>query len=200
MEAISKRQPRRGGSLIGVAALAAICAVLAAGCGSSQSSRSRSGTPAASAAAATGDASTPIPNASALEGTWRTGSLTVADMTAVLSHAGLQEWIQPFRTKAGLGHANVFLLTIANGVWHEGWSIDGGPFVDNDDGLYHIVGDTVVITALTGGPVRNTYRWSVQGGTLRLTFVGDTDGPFKGIPDQAYQRAFYTAAPFQRQR
>jgi hypothetical protein len=197
MKTISKRQPRRGRPLIGVTALAVICAVLAAGCSSSQSSRSGSGTPAASAAAANGNASTPAPNASALEGTWRTGNLTVADMAAVLSRAGLQKWIQPFRAKAGLGHSNVFLLTIANGIWHQGWSIDGGPFADNDDGSYRILGDTVVITHLSGAQTV-TYRWSVQGGMLRLTFVGDTLGPNKGIPDHVYQRAFYTATPFQR--
>ena len=199
MKAISKRQPRRGRPPIGVTALAVICAVLAAGCSSSQSSRSGSGTPAASAANANGNASTLTPNGSALEGIWRTGNLTVADMATVLSRARLQKWIQPFRAKAGLGHSNAFLLTIANGIWHEGWSVDGGPYADNDDGSYRISGDTVVITHLTGAQTV-TYRWSVQGGMLRLTFVGDTMGPNKGIPDHVYQRAFYTAAPFQRRK
>src|SRR5262249_10072819 len=115
MKAISKRQPRRGRPLIGVTALAVICAVLAAGCSPSQSSRSGSDTPAASAAAAHGNASTLTPNGSALEGIWRTGNLTAADMAAVLSRARLQKWIQPFRAKAGLGHSNAFLLTIATG-------------------------------------------------------------------------------------
>ena len=199
MKAISKRQPRRGRPPIGVTALAVICAVLAAGCSSSQSSRSGSGTPAASAANANGNASTLTPNGSALEGIWRTGNLTVADMATVLSRARLQKWIQPFRAKAGLGHSNAFLLTIANGIWHEGWSVDGGPYADNDDGSYRISGDTVVITHLTGAQTV-TYRWSIQGGMLRLTFVGDTMGPNKGIPDHVYQRAFYTAAPFQRRK
>jgi len=199
MKAISKRQPRRGRPLIGVTALVVICAVLAVGCSSSQSSRSGSDTPAASAAAANGNASTLTPNGSALEGIWRTGNLTVADMAAVLSRARLQKWIQPFRAKAGLGHSNAFLLTIANGIWHEGWSVDGGPYADNDDGSYRISGDTVVITHLTGAQTV-TYRWSVQGGMLRLTFVGDTMGPNRGIPDHVFQRAFYTAAPFQRRK
>ena len=199
MKAISKRQRRRGRPPVGVTALAVICAVLAAGCSSSQGNRSGSGTPAASAANANGNASTLTPNGSALEGIWRTGNLTVADMAAVLSRARLQKWIQPFRAKAGLGHSNAFLLTIANGIWHEGWSVDGGPYADNDDGSYRISGDTVVIIHLTGAQTV-TYRWSVQGGMLRLTFVGDTMGPNKGIPDHVYQRAFYTAAPFQRRK
>ena len=44
-----------------------------------------------------------------------------------------------------------------------------------------------------------TYRWSIQGGTLRLTLLRDT-GTDAGIPDEVFQRAFYTAAPFQRQK
>jgi len=120
----------------------------------------------------------------------------MADMTTALSRAGLQKWIQPFRARADLGHSNVFRLTIGNGIWHEGWSQDGGPFVDNDDGTYRIAGDTV--SYYPQGPSA-TYRWSVQGGTLRLTLLRDT-GTYSGIPDEVYRRAFYTAAPFQRQK
>jgi hypothetical protein len=204
MKAISKRQPRRARPLIGVAALAVICAVLAAGCGSSQSSRSGSGTPAASAAAATGNASTPTPNASALEGTWRTGNVTPADFAAKLRQLGLQKWIQPFRAKAEfpqvLGQSNVYLLTIAGGIWYEAWSKDGGPFTDQDHGSYRIVGDTVRFTPSCCPAEIHTWRWSVQGGTLRLTSLSiKNGGSFQGIPPEVFQ-VFYNTAPFQRQK
>lgn len=194
MNAISNRKTPRQ-PLISVALLAVTCAALAA-CGSSGSTRSASPPSASSSPAATGNGSHAGQNGSPLEGTWRTGNVTVADMTAVLSRAGLQKWIQPFRAGAGAGHSNAFLLTIANGVWHEGWSTDGGPFVDLDDGAYRIAGDTV--THQSSGP-SVTYRWSIQGGTLRLTLLRDT-GTYRGIPDAVFQRAFYTAAPFQRQK
>jgi len=194
MNAISNRKTPRQ-PLIGVALLAVTCAVLTA-CGSSGSTRSASPPSASSAPATNGNANTPAPHRSPLEGTWRTGNVTEADMTAALSRAGLQKWIQPFRAGAGLGHSNVFLLTLANGHWHEGWSQDGGPFVDNDDGTYQIAGDTVIYHPQGNSP---TYRWSIQGGTLRLTLLRDT-GTYSGIPDEVYQRAFYTAAPFQRQK
>jgi hypothetical protein len=194
MNAISNRKTPRQ-PLIGVALLAVTCAVLAA-CGSSGSARSASPPSASSAPATNGNANTPAPKGSPLEGVWRTGNVTEADMTAALSRAGLQKWIEPFRVQADLGHSNVFLLTLANGVWHEGWSQDGGPFVDNDDGTYQIAGDTV--TYHPQGPSA-TYRWSIQGRTLRLTLVHDT-GPNSGIPDEVYQRVFYMAAPFQRQK
>ena len=193
MNAIRNRKTPRQ-PLISVALLAVTCAVLAA-CGSSGSTRPAS-PPSASSAPANGKANTPTPNGSPLEGTWRTGNVTAADVTAVLSRAGLQKWIQPFRVQAGLGHSNAFLLTIAHGNWHEGWSKDGGPFTDIDDGAYRITGDTV--SYYPQGPSA-TYRWSIQGGTLRLTLLHDT-GPDAGIPDQVYQRAYYTAAPFQRQK
>lgn len=194
MNAISNRKTPRQ-PLIGVALLAVTCAVLAA-CGSSGSTRSASPS-SASSAPANRNANTPTPNGSPLEGTWRTGNVTAADMTAALSRAGLQKWIQPFRAQAGLAHSNVFLLTLANGVWHEGWSQDGGPFIDNDDGTYQIAGDTV--TNHPQGP-SPTYRWSIQGGTLRLTLLRDTGTGPGGVPDEVYQRALYTAAPFQRQK
>ena len=108
MTAISNRKTPRQ-PLIGVALLAVPCAVLAA-CGSSGSTRSASPPP-ASSAPANGNANTPTPNGSALEGTWRTGNVTVADMTAVLSRAGLQKWIQPFRAgAAALRSATVAVL------------------------------------------------------------------------------------------
>ena len=199
MNAISNRKPPRQ-PLIGVALLAATCAVLAA-CGSSGSARSASPSsaspPSASSAPATnGNANTPVPHGSPLEGVWRTGNVTAADMTTALRRAGLQKWIQPFRAQADLGDSNAFLLTIANGVWHEGWSQDGGPFADIDDGTYRIAGDTV--SYHPQGPSA-TYRWSIQGGTLRLTLLHDA-GPNSGIPDEVYQRAHYMAAPFQRQK
>jgi hypothetical protein len=55
------------------------------------------------------------------------------------------------------------------------------------------------VRSLAGSATGSDYRWSIQGGTLRLTLLRDT-GPGPGIPDQVYQRVFYTAAPFQRQK
>jgi hypothetical protein len=161
-------------------------------------------TPSASSAAVTnGNASTPTPNGSPLEGTWRTGNVTLADFAAKLRQLGLQKWIQPFRAKAELpqvlGQSNVFILTIASGVWHEGWSKDGGPFIDQDDGTYRIAGDTVLVTPNCCPAEIDTWRWSVQGDTLRLTLIGiKNGGSFQGIPGLVFQ-VFYDAAPFRRQ-
>ena len=44
----------------------------------------------------------------------------------------------------------------------------------------------------------DTWRWSVQGDTLRLTPVGfNNAGSFRGTPAQVFQ-VFYDVAPFRR--
>jgi len=197
MNVISKRKPRWGSHLTGVAVLAATCTVLGA-CGSSGSTGSASPPAASSVPAASGNANTPARNGSALEGTWRTGSVTPADFTAKLRQLGLQKWIQPFRANGGMGQSNAFLLTLAGGAWHEGWSKDGGPFVDSDDGTYRIAGDTVLYTPSCCPAEVDTWRWSVQGDTLRLTLAGLKNAPTEGIPGVVYQ-VLYDVAPFRRQ-
>jgi len=202
MNASGKRKTLRGSQLSGVAVLAVTCTVLGA-CGSSGSTGSASPPAASSDPATNGNASTPTRNGSALEGTWRTGNVTLADFAAKLRQLGLQKWIQPFRAKAEwpqvLGQSNVFLLTIAGGAWHEGWSKDGGPFTDQDDGIYRIVGNTVLVTPTCCPAEVDTWRWSVQGDTLRLTRAGvKNGGSFQGIPGEVFQ-VFYDVAPFRRQ-
>jgi hypothetical protein len=129
--------------------------------------------------------------------------ISITPGAAKLRQLGLQKWIQPFRAKAEypqvLGRSNVFLLTIAGGAWHEGWSKDGGPFTDQDDGTYRISGDTVLFTPTCCPAEIHTWRWSVQGGTLRLTSLGiKNGGSFQGIPPEVFQ-VFYDTAPFRRQ-
>jgi len=114
MNASGKRKTLRGSHLSGVAVLAVTCTVLGA-CGSTGSTGSASPPSASGDPAANGKASTPTRNGLALEGTWRTGNVTLADFAAKLQQLGLQKWIQPFRAKAEwpqvLGRSNAFLLS-----------------------------------------------------------------------------------------
>ena len=202
MNASGKRKTLRGSHLSGVAVLAVTCTVLGA-CGSTGSTGSASPPSASGDPAANGKASTPTRNGPALEGTWRTGNVTLADFAAKLQQLGLQKWIQPFRAKAEwpqvLGRSNAFLLTVGGGVWHEGWSKDGGPFTVQDDGTYRIVGNTVVVTPTCCPAEVDTWRWSVQGDTLRLARAGvKNESSFQGIPGVVFQ-VFYNVAPFRRQ-
>ena len=54
-------------------------------------------------------------------------------------------------------------------------------------------GDTVVVSH---GADSNTYRWSVEGGVLELTWLETTYPPYKGIPEEVFQRALYETADF----
>jgi hypothetical protein len=118
-------------------------------------------------------------------------------MVARLRDAGLQKWIQPFRANADFADSNVFTLRIEDGKWTEDLSKDGGPDENIDFGPYEVTGDTVVVTHGNG---TDTFRWSVDGNTLTLTFVESIGiPPYQGIPEEVFQRAFYTAAPFERQ-
>jgi hypothetical protein len=169
------------------------CTLLGAACSSSgtggaDSSRTSGAAPLGATSVSRG--------AGALEGTWQTGSVSIEQMVSTLRDAGLQEWIQPFRAKAGMGESNVFRLLIADGSWREEYSRDGGPFQDFDDASYTISGDTVALTRGAG-----SYHWQVTADTLRLTFVPHSmqgSDPVTGISGEALQRAFYTAAPFHR--
>jgi len=133
--------------------------------------------------------------ASALEGVWHTGVVTPDDAQATLQAAGLQQWTQPFLANSGFADSNVFTLRILGGRWVQYWSKNGGTDEDNDDGAYSISADTVTISH--GSLGSDTYRWSVQGDTLTLTFLSDTFAPTDGIPEEVFQRAFYSA-PFTR--
>jgi hypothetical protein len=166
-----------------------ICLVVVAGCGRAESPHPSGAAP--TTATSHGSASPRV-----LEGVWQTRPVSVDQMVATLRGAGLEQWIQPFRAKAGMGESNVFRLTIEGGHWREEYSRDGGPFIDFDDASYRVQGDVVVLSRGAG-----SYRWSVEGDALRLAFVDGSmtgDDPQTGIPGEAEQRAFYTSAPFHR--
>jgi hypothetical protein len=117
-------------------------------------------------------------------------------MAATLREAGLQKWIQPFRARAGIADSNTFTLTVAGGIWSQDWSKDGGPVENNDYGPYRIVGDTVIVTHGAG---TDTFHWSVSADTLTLEFVKAAGiPPTRGIPEEVFQRAFFTATPLHR--
>lgn len=44
-----------------------------------------------------------------------------------------------------------------------------------------------------------TLQWSVVGDTLTLTWLKTTEAPYKGIPDEVFQRALYMTQSFKRQ-
>jgi hypothetical protein len=136
------------------------------------------------------------PAESPLEGTWRTGPISLRDAEATLRRHGLTEWIEEFRTSPPFSKVTVLELSIEDGQWNlYGESADGREPIDYD-AEYEIDGNTVVFHHSDGS---NTYRWSVDDDTLRLEFVRSTLPGYNGIPDEVFQRALYMTDAFTRQ-
>ncbi len=51
-----------------------------------------------------------------------------------------------------------------------------------------------------GAGTSNTLRWSVRDKVLDLTWLKGDAPPFKGVPDEVFQRALYMTAKFHRAR
>ncbi|MBM0123867.1 hypothetical protein [Pimelobacter simplex] len=166
---------RSGGSLVLVTA-----AVLLAGCGSGDEA-----------------ASEPPAPASALEGTWRAGPLTLADTVATIRAHGLDPYVKAYRENAPFSGDTVLSLTIEDGEWDLYGTTEGRePAPIDYDAEYEIDDATVVFHHSDGS---NTYRWQVDHDTLTLHFVESTLPGYRGIPDEVFQRALYMTSAFTRQ-
>ena len=167
--------------------------MLLVGCGSDDPEGS-SGKP--ESPTRTAPASTPAA-AAELEGSWHAGPISLEDTEATLRRHGLARYVEDYRKNAPFAGDTMLSLTIENGAWDlYGESGGGRPEPIDYDAEYEIDGDTVVFHHSDGS---NTYRWSVDGDTLRLEFVESTLPGYKGIPDEVYQRALYMTAAFTRQ-
>jgi hypothetical protein len=161
--------------------------MLLLGCGSDEPS----------SASASPSETTSAPAASPLEGTWQAGPLSVEQTEATVRRHGLGRWVDDYRANAPFSGDTLLTLTVQDGAWDlYGESGGGGPQPIDYDAEYEIDGDTVVFHHSDGS---NTYRWTVEDDTLRLDFVRSTLPPYRGIPDEVFQRALYMTASFARQ-
>ncbi len=152
----------------------------------------------ATSAATTGATTTSSPEeATALAGTWRTDPIAVADMEGTLSEAGLGKHFAAFEQNPPISDDPAALILDVGDDWDLYGQVQGEPRTEIDfDAQYEVRGDTVVVTHSTG--TSNTLRWSVRDEILELTWLEGTAPPFRGIPDEAYQRALYMTADFHR--
>lgn len=140
---------------------------------------------------------TSLEDAAALEGTWRTSPITVDELTKALREQGLAEWVARFNQNSPVSDIPMALvLDIRNGRWDLYGEPPGGPREKIDyDAQFGVDGDTVVVSHEADF---NTYRWSVEGEVLELTWLETTYPSFKGIPEEVFQRALYMTADFRR--
>ena len=132
-------------------------------------------------------------DASALEGTWETDPITVADMANTLREAELGEHVGKFEQNAPISDAPTSLILEIRGDWDLSGQTQGGKTTNIDyDAEYEVEGDEVVVIHSEGS---NTFRWSVNGDVLKLTWLDTTFG--KGVhTEEAFQRALYMTADF----
>ena len=134
---------------------------------------------------------------SALEGTWRTSSISPRDAEATLRRQGFARFVEDYRANAPFSGDTVLELSIENGQWNLYGETEGKPAEPIDyDAEYRIDGDTVTFDHSDGS---NTHRWTVDGERLSLEFVEGTMPPYEGIPDEVFQRALYMTTVFTRQ-
>jgi hypothetical protein len=135
--------------------------------------------------------------AAELAGTWRTSPITIDEMTRTLREQGLGQWVARFERNAPVSdRPTVLVLEIRDGDWDLYGQQRGGPREEIDyDAQAEVDGDTVVVSHEGDS---NTYRWVVEGESLKLTWLDTTYGPNKGIPEQVFQRALYMTADFRR--
>ena len=177
-----------------VAMIACGLVMALAACGSDDDDSETEDTGAATTEAA---ATSSSEEATALAGTWRTDPITVADMESTLSEAGLGKHFAAFEQNAPISDDPTALILDVGDDWDLYGEARGERRTKIDfDARFEVQEDTVVVTHSSG--TSNTIRWSVDGETLELTWLEGDAPPFRGIPDEAYQRALYMTADFHR--
>jgi hypothetical protein len=183
-----------------VAVAVAATSMLLVGCGSEDSAPATASPEDGASTSATSEvpATSEGPAVSPLEGSWQAGPISLEETEATVRRHGLGRWVTDYRANAPFFGDTVLTLTIEDGEWDlYGKSGGGQPVPIDYDADYEIDGDTVVFHHSDGS---NTYRWAIDGDTLRLQFDRTTFPVVKGeIPEEAYQRALYMTAPFTRQ-
>jgi hypothetical protein len=187
------------GAFLAIALAALVTACSSGGAAESTGTGKPAGSPTAATTPTAAAASQPNASgskaASPLEGVWHSRTITADDTRAALGAAGLQKWFQPLMQLGGGTDATyVGTLRVLNDRWILYWSKDGGLAEEIDSGRYVIDADTVTITHGTEGS--DTFRWSIDAGTLTLIYVSDTIPPKDGIPEQAYQVGLYQSSPW----
>ena len=152
-----------------------------------------------------------VPAPGPLAGVWRTDPITVDDVSRTLRDYGLARWIGRFAKLAPIGKTPTALTLEIDTRdypyprdWHLFTERSRKTMIDyrmqdvsaGGRGLqYEQVGDQLAV--IYDGDF-NTYRWSVDGNYLTLTWQKTTYPPHLGIPEEVFQRALYMTARFKR--
>jgi hypothetical protein len=172
-------------------ALAILTALALTGCGAASTSSAEAPAPSTpTASPSTAVASSPV------HGSWRL-ELTDEQLRASLTEAGFQQYAEEFLRVEEIEGAISQVLTVdgdrfafayqsGSQPWHVGWK---GPVT--------VTGDTLTLLD-DKAATTDTLRYTIGGDELTLDVIQAGDAVLKGIPNEAYLRAYLTSAPFVR--
>jgi hypothetical protein len=131
-----------------------------------------------------------------LDGTWRIGPVTTAQIRATLRQGGEGRW---FRTVIrDLPPPPVtYWMTIHNGRVDVRLAGRGGTRYGYDQEYLTVSGRRAILEP-RGNLGVNRYRWALEGGRLRLMFLSTSEGGLGVNPNAAFQRALYSVAEWTR--
>jgi hypothetical protein len=167
-----------------------------------------------------------LPPRGPVAGVWRTDPITVDDMKRTLRAHGLAKWVGRFAKHAPIGNSpTALVLEIDTRRGFPGYPFDWHLYAESRGGARKRMIDYRMQTDAVGGgggPIEqprgpgvtyeqdgdrlvasyagdsNTYRWSLDGKSLRLKWQKTTYPPHMGIPEEVFQRALYMTAKFKR--
>ncbi|SFA82507.1 hypothetical protein SAMN05192575_101632 [Nocardioides alpinus] len=130
--------------------------------------------------------------ATPIDGTWTTPTLTSADFRRSLGRERLgvhaDAFLEEFEGEVDLS------LEIRGGFWTLSGGIDGRAPSVVDRGTVEARNGRVVVSPSSGG--ENIFRWKLTDGELSLALVSTTEPPYAGVPSETYQVGLYGTSPF----
>lgn len=141
--------------------------------------------------APTAEVTTPV------DGVWEAGPVGEQDIRATLRSAGQRRWIPT--VLADLPQPPIrYRMTVAEGLVTLELAGDDGEFRRFDEGGISVSRDELGLEP-TGVRGVNRYRWELVDGALRLTLLSSSEASSEETPNEAFQRALYSAADWTRE-
>jgi hypothetical protein len=182
--------------------VAIVLGVSLVGCGQSQpeaASKKERPSPSAAASASANAPLSPTPVSEAppvetpLEGTWRLKQ-TKQDVVRHLRQAGFGDLVERFIRVEGVTPEDHWEWSFTGDDFVANWQNPDGSWKVADYGTFEVSGDraSFLFTAAAGETNATTFKWRMDGDRLWLDWVDYRGAEYKGLPDEAFWRAYLT--------
>lgn len=132
----------------------------------------------------------------AIHGSWRLEQ-TEADIRAALVQSGFGDYADAFLREEDITDVLTQVLTVKGDRFAFAYLSEGQPWHVGWKGPATITPDAITLRDTFTGS-QDQLSWTVEGDELRFQVLQAAPGSFKGIPNEAFHRAYLTAAPFVR--